>query len=229
MRTIFPRLAGIAVLAVAVVRGAPARASLEHDVYLEYGRTTGHAPGALATGELRGFPLTRSTLDLRYRVQGLVGRITTGTPVLVWGGVTAGRLLDEQISTPPTVAHESGLRLGASAGTLLALVLRERLLVALNLSTDFWGSRGDWWAGDSFLVAFAGGVEVVYGAKDLNGRFRYDVVPFWLGTDRIEHRLDVSLGVFGVSLHGGLTLGQQRVIEGGFNERTISVGLGWRP
>lgn len=229
MRT-FPSLAAVlAVIAGLAVSPAPARASVEHDLYLEYGRTSGHAPGMAAIGELRGFPLTRSTLDLRYRVEGVVGRITTGTPVLLWGGVTAGKQLDEQITTPPTVAHESGLRFGVSAGTLLALVLRERLLVAVNLSTDFWASRGDWWAGDSFLLAFAGGVQVVYGTEALNGRLRYDAVPFWIGTDRIEHRLDVSLGLFGVSLHGGLTLGQQRVVEGGFNERTITVGLGWRP
>ena len=54
---------------------------------------------------------------------------------------------------------------------------------------------------------------------------RYDLRPFWLGVDRLEHALGGTVGFGSLGVRAELTLGQERRLEGGYEDYTFVVGV----
>lgn len=118
--------------------------------------------------------------------------------------------------------------MGITAGTALPVVRRSGLLVAVHTSMKL-GMESRVGETESPLVVFAG----VRGDFELGGlrtRLGYDFMPFWAGINRLEHRM--SGVVFtrpgegtGFGVRASLALGQRRLVEGGLNDMTFTIGL----
>lgn len=197
------------------------------DAELEYGHTSGWAPPLASGGDPVSYPFTQETIDLRVGLTwSAANRTGLGLPVDLYVGLLGGWVLDEQyemrddeldVGTIP-------LRLMMQAGTSFPIVRTPRLQVEAHFMVDWWTMRPTW-ATDFMVAAFYGGGRARYHAGTTWVEARYDLRPFWLGTDRIEHALGDSIGLGAFGVRAELTLGQERRLEGGYEDVTFLLGV----
>jgi hypothetical protein len=103
-----------------------------------------------------------------------------------------------------------------SGGTLLPIVQRGAVRLDGHVSVDL-----------HLILPLA----VVAGVRlrNINGRsvqrVQYDVRPFWVDANRLEHQLTVSAAVGGVGVRGQVTLGDNRTVDGGYRYHAFTLGL----
>jgi hypothetical protein len=109
-------------------------------------------------------------------------------------------------------------------GTIFPIVRTPGLLVEAHFLADYWLFRATW-ASDTNVGVFHGGGRARLRAGGLWLEGRYDLRPFWLGADRLEHALGASVGLGSFGVRAELVLGQERRLEGGYEDTTFIVGV----
>lgn len=184
-----------------------------------YQLSSGNEPGVLDMQPV-AYPFERSAIAVQF--DGELDDIT----VTDRGGYIGMRLHGKaHINTSYTRATEMGKMEPSDAETYGFMIGGGTLLRILRGGA--WRLDGhfslEWFFTDQ--LAIASGIR----ARRIRGRsvqrLQYDVRPFWLGTNRLEHELTVGLGLGGIGVRASAILGDERDRAGGYRYQTFTFGV----
>lgn len=216
----------------AVAAPAIARAEVEGvdlEVSAGFSHISGHAAGEDEAGDPLGLPFAQDAVDLRARFEVALenDRTVLGTPIVLWGGLTVGALVTDDVNGSENDHLTGPLRVAFQGGTMLPVVVRTDLLISLHASADLWIMRPTW-ATETMVLSLYGGAQATWtSGGELRARLRYDIAPFWLGTARVEHRATAVVGYGQWAAQATFALGQEQRLEGGYSDQAITLGVGW--
>jgi hypothetical protein len=155
---------------------------------------------------------------------------TLGTNVGMLASLHVGYLGGGSVDGMTADAGFLPLSMGVGWGTVLQLVRREGLLLAVHSSLNLdYNAERIGHTGDSWLVVY-GGLRGYYETGPLRTRVQYDFMPFWTGESRLEHRITGLVSkrpndgrAIGVRL--GVEVGQKRLAAGGLNDVAFTIGV----
>ncbi len=214
---------------VLVLLPAGARADRLFSVGAGYRMAGGNEPIADATAPMPGmvvdpiaYPYTQTGVDIVF--EGELDEIvpTSAGKALglrMGGGLTY--LTNYERTDAMGTAKVEGAKsfdFVISGGTLLPIVKRGAVRLDAHVSFDL-----------HLLLPLAvvAGVRLrhITGNGRSVQRVQYDVRPFWVDANRLEHQLTLSAAVGGVGVRGSAILGDNRTIDGGYRYHAFTIGL----